>query len=495
MRARLALMPKVAERIAPAQPIDEGAWILGPAAPIGGEAQRPDTRPPLAVLYDDRVVAQMHLCTAAHPLGLSGATARIALCTVQGDWEGWLLPALAEIGRHAQHGYGLSTLLAEPERDDPAITSALVRAGYRALEGSKLYRRELVAEFWRERDVFIIAEAGSNWRMGTPARDLAMARALIEVAADAGADAVKFQSFRPETLYVANAGSSGYLANSGITATMEEIFADLTMPHDMLPVLAEHARTAGIGFMSTAFSPADFAAVDPLVAAHKIASYEISHIRLIELAARAGKPTVMSTGAATLQDVAWAVEHYHRCGGRDLCLMQCTAKYPAPIESLNLAAIPELAGTFGVSVGLSDHSRDPVVGPLAAAALGARVIEKHFTLDNRLPGPDHAFAVTPAELRQLVKAVRATASARGTGVKDVLPVETELSSFAQRGVQAIRPIAAGDVLTEDGNIAILRPGQQTKGVHPRYLQSIHGRRATRTLRPGEGLQVGDWSEG
>jgi N-acetylneuraminate synthase len=342
--------------------------------------------------------------------------------------------------------------------------------------------------------VYIIAEAGSNWRMGSPGRDLAMAKALIDVAAAAGADAVKFQSFRPETLYAEGAGSSGYLAASGITATMEEMFADLAMPREMLPMLAEHARGKGIGFMSTAFSAADFVAVDPFVGVHKIASYEISHIRLIALAARSGKPTVMSTGAATLQDVAWAVDHYHRCGGRDLCLMQCTAKYPAPLDALNLAAIPELARTFGVSAGLSDHSRDPIVGPLAAAALGARAIEKHFTLDNRLPGPDHAYAVTPDELRRLVEAVRAASAVRGTGVKAVLEPEMELASFAQRGVQAIRPIAQGDVLTEDGNVAILRPGRQAKGVHPRLLPGIAGRRATRGLRPGEGLRPGDWSD-
>jgi N-acetylneuraminate synthase len=402
--------------------------------------------------------------------------------------------ALAEICRQARHGYGLSTLLAEPANGDPATTAALIQAGYRPIEGTKRLRRELVAEFWRARDVCIIAEAGSNWRMGSPGRDLAMAKVLIEVAAAAGADAVKFQSFRPETLYAEGAGSSVYLAASGITATMEEMFADLAMPHEMLPALAEHARAHGIAFMSTAFSPADFAAVDPFVGVHKIASYEISHIRLIELAARSGKPTVMSTGAATLADVAWAVDHYHRCGGRDLCLMQCTAKYPAPLEALNLAAIPDLARMFGVSAGLSDHSRDPVVGPLAAVALGARAIEKHFTLGNRLPGPDHAFAVSPDELRRLVEAVRAASAARGTGVKAVLEPEMELASFAQRGVQATRVIAPGDLLTEEGNIAILRPGRQAKGVHPRLLPGIAGRRATRELRPGEGLRPGDWSD-
>jgi N-acetylneuraminate synthase len=174
--------------------------------------------------------------------------------------------------------------------------------------------------------------------------------------------------------------------------------------------------------------------------------------------------------------------------------MQCTAKYPSPLDALNLAAIPELSRAFGVSVGLSDHSRDPVVAPLAATAMGARVIEKHFTLDNRLPGPDHAFAVEAGELKRLVTAVRAATATRGTGLKAVHPAETELALFAQRGLQAIAPIRPGDVFVENGNIAILRPGKQTKGIHPRHIEEIAGRIATRQLSPGEGLQFGDWAE-
>ena len=500
MTTRIALMAGGAESCAGSLAtgrLDASTWMLGP--PPSGEDVALDVgdRPPLFIVCDGRIVAEARLRAAVHPLGLSGSVASLLLrrFQAQGGPRDWLDAALAEIARQARHAYGLSALLAEPAPGDTAVTSALVGAGYLPIEGSSILRRELVAEFWRRRDVFIIAEAGSNWRMGTPARDLAMAKTLIYVAAAAGADAVKFQTFRPETLYAVGAGSSDYLADAGITATMHEMFADLAMPRDMLPLLVEHARQAGIGFMSTAFSPDDFAAVDALIEVHKIASYEISHIRLIELAARSGKPTVLSTGAATLEDVAWAVDHYHRCGGRDLCLMQCTAKYPAPFEALNLAAITELARIFGVSVGLSDHSRDPVVGPLAATALGARAIEKHFTLDNRLPGPDHAFAVTPAELHQLVAAVRVASDALGSGTKAVHPAETELASFAQRGLQAIRPIEAGDVLIEDANIAILRPGKQAKGIHPRHLPHIAGRRATRSLRPGQGLQMGDWTDG
>lgn len=340
--------------------------------------------------------------------------------------------------------------------------------------------------------VFIIAEAGSNWRMGTPKRDFAMAKALIDVAVEAGADAVKFQVYRPETVYVENAGTSDYLSAANIKEDIREIFADLAMPYDMVPKVAEHCRAAGILFMSTPFSPTDFAAVDPYVAVHKNASYEISHLRLIELGARAGKPFIQSTGASDEGDILWAAETFRKNGGKQLVLMQCTASYPAPLDSLNLKVLPWLAQRFGVTVGLSDHSRDPITAPVAAVALGARAIEKHYTLDNRLPGPDHAFAVTPEELKAMVAAVRSAEQALGDGVKRVLPAEEELFAYARRRVQAIRPVAKGETLREDVNIAILRPGRQRAGVHPRRLAELEGRKAARDIALGDGIQPGDW---
>jgi len=339
--------------------------------------------------------------------------------------------------------------------------------------------------------VFIVAEAGSNWRMGGAKRDLQMGRALIDVAADAGCDAVKFQTYRPETVYVENAGTSDYLSAAGIRESIRDIFADLAMPYEMIPELAAHCRERGVQFMSTPFSLADAAAVDPHVQVNKIASYEISHLRLIEFAARSGKPTIMSTGASDEADIAWALGTFRANGGRDVCLMQCTARYPAPLDTLNLSVIPHLAERFDVPVGLSDHSRDPVVGPVAAVALGARVIEKHYTLHNRLPGPDHAFALGPDELARMVEAIRGAERARGSGVKDVLPEEQELRAYARRGLQAIRPIARGDVLRENVNYAILRPGKQAAGLHPRRIADVEGRRASRDLAVGQGIQDGD----
>ncbi len=340
--------------------------------------------------------------------------------------------------------------------------------------------------------VFIIAEAGSNWRCGTPSRDMGMAKTLIDVAAEAGADAVKFQTYRAETVYVPNAGESEYLAESGIRESIADIFRDLAMPYEMIPALAAHAAAQGLEFMSTPFSVADFEAIDPFVARHKIASYEISHLRLLQRAGRSQKPLILSTGASNEDDIEWAVATFLAAGGRDLTLLQCTAKYPAPIDSMNLRAIGRLARRFGVPVGLSDHSRHPTWAPLAAVALGATVIEKHYTLDNRLPGPDHAFAVTPGELAELVRAVRAAEAMLGSGEKHVLPQEGELRAFAQRAIQATRDIRAGEALAEGMNIDILRPGKRAQGVHPRRLPEIEGRKAARDIALGDGIREGDW---
>lgn len=340
--------------------------------------------------------------------------------------------------------------------------------------------------------VFVIAEAGSNWRMGTAARDMKMGRALIDAAAEAGADAVKFQTYRAATVYAPNAGMSDYLAANGIRESIHEIFEDLSMPYEMIRPLAEHCRKRGIEFMSSAFSRADFEAVDPYVRTHKIASYEISHSRLLELAARSRKHLVLSTGASTYNDIDWAIGHFRKHGGKKLSLMQCTAKYPAPLSALNMKTIPELIRRYRVPVGLSDHSRDPITGPAAAVALGATLIEKHYTLDNRLPGPDHAFAVTAEELTQLVRAVRDTELTLGHGNKVLLSEEHELRAFARRSLQTLREVSKGERFEEGVNFDILRPGKRIQGVHPRLLPKVQGARASRRIPAGDGIGPKDY---
>ncbi|MBS0622613.1 MAG: GNAT family N-acetyltransferase [Verrucomicrobia bacterium] len=340
--------------------------------------------------------------------------------------------------------------------------------------------------------VFIIAEAGSNWRMGSYARDVAMAKAMIELAAEAKANAIKFQLFRPETIYAPHAGVSDYLSEAGIQKEMEEIFQDLAMPYEMVPLLAEECQRCGIQFMCSSFSPADFKAIDPYVSVHKIASYEIGHIHLLQLAARSKKPLLLSTGAATEQEIAWAVNTFYEAGGEALTLLQCTAKYPTEGRALHLRTIPWLKQRFKTQVGLSDHSRHPIESPVAAVALGATVIEKHFTIHNSLPGPDHAFAITPVQLKEMVKSIRLTEQMLGSPIKIIDSCEEELRSFARRGIQALKEIQKGELLKEDLNIAILRPGKQPLGIHPKYIAQVSGRHATRPIPAGEGIQKEDW---
>lgn len=341
------------------------------------------------------------------------------------------------------------------------------------------------------RHVFIVAEAGSNWRMGTPDRDRQMARALVQVAVEAGADAVKFQTYRARDTYVADAGASDYLADLGIHRSINEVFVDLEMPYELVGEIAAHCEQVGIEFMSTPFSIADADAVDPYVRRHKVASYEINHVRLLQRLAATGKPLIISTGAATEDDIDFCLSTVREAGGRDVTLLQCTSAYPAPPESLNLTVIPWLSQRFGVPAGFSDHSRDPIVGPVAAVALGATIVEKHFTIDNRLPGPDHAFAVEPQELVAMVQAIRAAERARGDGVKAVRPHESELRRFAVRAIQATRDVAPGDLLIEGENIDVLRPGKRSIGMHPRHLEALRGRRAARHIPAGEGVRPED----
>ncbi|MEX2451985.1 MAG: GNAT family N-acetyltransferase [Rhodospirillales bacterium] len=466
--------------------------------------QNPDL-PPIFVLDRGKRIGILKFETVSHPLSLRGRTVDVSInIAPEARGRGLGVKALRAALGYVR-GRGVDSVIAEVRRENAASLKIFAAAGFERVEETvkhiddtgedvPIFRLayELTPAFWRRRPVFVIAEAGSNWRVGTPEKDWTMARRLIDAAVAAGADAVKFQTYRPESVYVANAGGSDYLSEAGIEEDIGDIFAHLAMPYEMIGELAAYCRERGIEFMSTPFSPADFAAVDPYVGIHKVASYEISHVHLITLAAKSGKPTLMSTGASTEEDIAWAVDTFFAAGGRNLCLMQCTARYPAPVSALNVSVIPWLKKRFGVAAGLSDHSRDPLTGPVTAVAKGARVIEKHFTMDNDLPGPDHAFALTPPELVRMVAAVRQAEAALGSGVKTVLPEEAELAGYARRGLQAIRAIAKGDVLRENDAFAILRPGQQTLGVHPKFLGRVEGRRATRDIGLGEGLKHGDW---
>ena len=333
---------------------------------------------------------------------------------------------------------------------------------------------------------FIIAEAGSNWKCGTYEEDLHQAEELIKVASKAGADAVKFQTYKPETIYVPDAGVSNYLSEHGIKENINDIFENLSMPYEMIPELARFCKQENITFMSTPFSVHDAKEVDPYVPIHKVASFEINHVRLLEFLAKTGKPILISTGASTYAEIDFAVNLVKKYNP-NIALLQCTSKYPAPIEALNLGVIPHMKSRYNIPIGLSDHSIEPIVGPLVAVGLGATIIEKHFTLDRNLPGPDHPFALVPSELELMVQLIRNAEKSKGSGQKDILPEEAELHRFATRAIQAIKDISKGEILQEGVNFEILRPGNRVRGVDARFLATVNGKKAVKEIKKGDGI--------
>ncbi|NGX58828.1 MAG: Spore coat polysaccharide biosynthesis protein SpsE [Chlamydiae bacterium] len=459
------------------------------------------TLPPLFILGDGQRVGYILFRQQRHPFSLHRSCADISICVgPESRLKGYATQALIDLTSWLEKR-DVDDILAEIKVQNEGSIRAFKAAGYEFidtidefvyLKRIPLHRYVLNVrpDFDREQ-VMIIAEAGSNWKAGTPIEDEERAKKMIEVAAEAGADAIKFQTFRAESIYTPKAGLSDYLSEAGIHDDIGEIIRKNEMPYDMIPKLAQWCREADIEFMSSVFSSEDFAAVDPHVKRHKLASYEISHIHLIEEIAQSGKPLILSTGASQVYDISWALDIFYKNGGDDVTLMQCTAKYPAPLESLHLKTIPMLKARYHVPVGLSDHSLPPFTGPMAAVALGARVIEKHFTLDRSFEGPDHAYALEPDDLKLMVTMIRETEKVLGDGYKRLLPEEEELYLFARRRLQATQDIQEGDVLIEDENFAILRPGKQSKGDLPKHLGEIEGKKATKNIEIGEGIRLED----
>ncbi len=320
--------------------------------------------------------------------------------------------------------------------------------------------------------VYLVAEAGSNHN-----GQLEQAFRLIDAAVEARADAVKFQNFRAASLYPKSAGQADYLKNG---RSIYQIVEAMEMPAEWVPRLAAYCRERGIDFMSSPFDEGSADLLAPQVQAFKVASYEMTHVPLLEHIARIGKPMILSTGTATLDEVLHAVDRVVAAGNDQIILLQCTASYPTPPAAVNLRAMVTLREATGRPVGLSDHSRDPVVAPVMATALGACLIEKHFTISNRLPGPDHQFAIEPHELVALVNGVRAAEAMLGHGRKEPLAEERELRSFARRSIFATRPIAAGERLTKD-NVAVLRCGKLGYRLPPEAYPQVLGKRARRAL--------------
>lgn len=330
---------------------------------------------------------------------------------------------------------------------------------------------------------FIIAEAGANFRISEdPETNFEHALKLINIAVEAKADAVKFQLYRTDKMYVKGAGYADYI---GKKKSIYQIIKEMEVPYKWLPKLKEYCDKRGIIFLCTPF---DKESVDQLekigIGAYKIASYAITHIPLLKHIARKGKSIILSTGASNLKDIKEAIETIKSEGNNQIALMQCTAKYPAPLSTINLKTIPILIKEFGTPVGLSDHSREPLIAPIGAVALNAKIIEKHFTTNNNLPGPDHGFAILPDELKRMVWSIRDMEKALGKQKKEVLESEKELYEFARRHIYAKKNIKKGEEFGED-NLVILRSGKAKKGLEPSRFEYIKGRKASNGIKKDE----------
>jgi N,N'-diacetyllegionaminate synthase len=313
--------------------------------------------------------------------------------------------------------------------------------------------------------VYVIAEAGANHN-----GDLGIARELIDVAADAGADAVKFQTYSGAGLYSKETPQFEYLDDD---RSPTELLESLALPREWQPELAAYAHSRGLAFFSTPF---DHDAVDSLAAvgvpAMKIASFEIVDLPLIRKAAAVGVPIILSTGMATYGEIEDALDAVRETGNSKVALLRCASVYPAPPEIMNLRAMKTMEDAFGVPVGLSDHTTGISI-PTAAAALGAELIEKHFTLSRTMEGPDHPFALEPDELRAMVKAVRDVEVAFGNGrLEGPSELEAvEMYRLARRSVVAAVAIRAGTPITRE-MLTTKRPGY---GVKPKDIDQLVGR--------------------
>ncbi|MGE4421180.1 MAG: N-acetylneuraminate synthase [Pseudodesulfovibrio sp.] len=333
--------------------------------------------------------------------------------------------------------------------------------------------------------IFIIAEAGVNHN-----GDMALARQLIDRAAKAGADAVKFQTFRAKEIVTGSAQKADYQkAASGAGESQFEMLKKLELDVDAHTLLMDHCRARGIAFLSTPFDAQSLdMLIDMGVPVIKVPSGEITNLPYLRKVGAKGLPVILSTGMATLDEVRDAVAVLTKAGASAarITVLHCNTQYPTPMADANLRAMATLAETFPeCRVGYSDHTPG-ITCAVAAAAMSATVIEKHFTLDKTLPGPDHAASMDPTELTDMVRSVREVELALGDGVKQPSPSERANIDIARRFLVAAAPIKTGEPFSE-ANVAARRTG--CGGVSPMRWDEVMGLPAKRDFQPGEGIEL------
>lgn len=316
---------------------------------------------------------------------------------------------------------------------------------------------------------FIIAEAGSNHD-----RKLEQAYRLINIAKESGADAVKFQTYTAECLYSKKTPKPEYLKKKGLSSKDEslwDVIKRIEMPREWHAKLKDYCSKNDIIFMSTPF---DLRAVDELeevgMLAYKIASFEITHLPLLEKAGNTGKPIILSTGMADLSDIKIALKIIYNAGNHKVALLHCAVNYPPKYEDLNLRAMDTMRQAFKVPVGFSDHTLG-IISAIAAVARGACIIEKHFTIDRKLKGPDHSFALEPDEFKEMVRAIRDTEKSLGSAAKKRSPSEEELYLIGRRSLVAGCNISKGTKITRE-MIEVKRPGY---GIQVKEMDKLIGK--------------------
>lgn len=331
------------------------------------------------------------------------------------------------------------------------------------------------------RRCFIIAEAGVNHN-----GSLTLAKRLVDAAARAGADAVKFQTFRADKLVTPDAPMAAYQQrNTGKRESQHRMLKRLELSDSEFKALAAHCRKKDILFLSTPFDEESADMLSSLcMPAFKVSSGDITNLPFLRHLAQKKLPIIVSTGMGSMREVQAAVDAIRIAGNNDIVLLQCTSNYPADPKDVNLRAMKTMESAFGVPVGYSDHTSGIEVA-LAAVALGACVVEKHFTLDRNLPGPDHKASIEPYELMALVEGIRKVEASLGDGVKAAAKSERDTAMVARKSLVAAVDIPKGTLLTAQ-MIVIRRPGN---GLAPGMLNVVVGKKTKREIREGSLLSL------